>query len=103
MNDAADPSLKALRLRVELAGDFVVALAAFDDHEILEQAVAIVVERADLDRSSRPPARRQEAMSVRRGARVDVLHLRALRGWCARNRERHDAAAVGVEQPTDGA
>ncbi|MGC4085384.1 MAG: hypothetical protein QM736_25495 [Vicinamibacterales bacterium] len=49
---AADPSLKALCLGVQLASDLVVTLAPLEDHEVLEQTRAILVERADLDRAS---------------------------------------------------
>ena len=43
-DDAADAALQALRLRVELARDLVVALAALEDHEVLEQPRAVLVE-----------------------------------------------------------
>ena len=45
-DDAADAALQALRLRVELARDLVVALAALEDHEVLEQPRAVLVERS---------------------------------------------------------
>ena len=54
-DDAADAALQPLRLGVEFAGDLVVAFAALEDDEVLEQARAILVERSTLmARPARP-------------------------------------------------
>ena len=66
VHDAADAALQALRLRVELARDLVVALAALEDDEVLEQPRAVLVERPDLDRPAGASARRQEPVAVGR-------------------------------------
>ncbi len=99
---AADAALQPLRFGVELPRDLVVTLAAFEDDEVFEQPRAILVERANLDGSSCAPARREEPVAVRHRAGRDVLDLSGLRARRPRNRERHDASAVGVENPADG-
>ena len=68
--------------------------AALEDDEVLEQPGAVLVERSHLDRAARAAARRQEPVAVGDGAGRDVLHLAGLRRGRARDRERHDAAAV---------
>ena len=98
---AADAPLQALCLRVELAGDLVVALAALEDHEVLEQPRAVLVERPDLDGPPRASARRQEAVSIGDRARSDLLHLTRLRRRGPGDRERHDAAAIDEQNPAD--
>ena len=45
LDDAADAALQALGLRIELARNLVVALAALEHHEVLEEPRAILVER----------------------------------------------------------
>ena len=57
--------------------------------------------RAHLDGAAGAPARREEPMAVGDGPRRDVLHARARRDGQARDRERHDAAAVEEQQPPD--
>ena len=79
MDHSADAALQPLRLRVELARDLVVPLAALEDDEVLEQARAVLVERAHLDRAAGPAAGREEPVAVGDRAGRDVLHLRALR------------------------
>src|SRR5207245_6320470 len=74
----ADPALQPLGLHVELARNFVVALAALEDDEVFEQPGPVFVERAYFDRVPRPAAGREKAMSVGDGARRDVLHLSGL-------------------------
>ena len=56
---------------------------------------------AHLDRAAGPAAGRQEAVAVGDRAGRDVLHLRRLRRRRARDRERHDAAAVDEQDPAD--
>ena len=97
----ADAALQPLRLRVELARDLVVALAALEDDEVLEQPRAVLVERPHLDRAAGAAAGRQEPVAVGDGAGRHVLHLPGLRRRRARDRERHDAAAVDEEQPAN--
>src|SRR5205807_9847699 len=72
---AAHAALEAQGLGVELARDLVVTVAPRQDDEILEQPRTIFVERPDLDRPARAPARREKAMAVGDGAGRDVLHL----------------------------
>ena len=59
-----DASAAAARFGVELARDALVPLAAIEDHEVLGEPLAVIVEVLDLHRAPGPPARRQEAMSV---------------------------------------
>ena len=99
--DAADAALQALCLRVELACNLVVALAALEDHEVLEQPRAVFVEGPDLDGPPRASARRQEAVSVGHRARRDLLHLTRLGRRGTGDRERHDAAAIDEQNPAD--
>ena len=68
VHDAADAALQPLRLGVELARDLVVALAALEDDEVLEQPRAVFVERPHLDRAAGAAAGRQEAVAVGDGA-----------------------------------
>ena len=56
---------------------------------------------AHLDGAAGAAARRQEAMAVGDRARRHVLHLAGLRRRRARDRERHDAAAVDEQDPAD--
>ena len=76
VDDAADAALQPLRLRVELARDLVVPLAALENDEVLEQPRAIFVERSHLDRAAGAAAGRQEAVAVGDRAGRDILHLR---------------------------
>ena len=71
---AADAPLQALRFRVELAGNLVVALAPLDNDEVLEQPGLVFVERPDLDGAAGAAAGRQEAVPVGDRPRRDVLH-----------------------------
>ena len=64
VDGAADAALQPLRLGVELARDLVVALAALEDDEVLEQPRAVLVERSHLDRAAGAAAGRQEAVAV---------------------------------------
>ena len=97
----ADAPLEPLRLRVELAGNLVVPLAAFEHDEVLEQPRLVLVEGAHLDGAARASARREKPVAVGDRAGRDVLHRAALGARRARDPERHDAAAVGEEQPAD--
>ena len=67
------------RVRLELAADLRLALAAIEDDEVLEQPRLVVLERLDLDRAAGAAARRQEPMAVGVRTRADVLHRRSLR------------------------
>src|SRR5207244_9266962 len=98
---AADATAEAQDLRVELAGDLVVALAALEDDEVLEQPRAVLVERPHLDRPARAAAGRQKSVAVGDGAGRDVLNLSRLRRGRARDRERHHTPAVDEEDPAD--
>ena len=69
VHGAAHAPLQPLRLRVELARDLVVALAALEDDEVLEQPRAVLVERPHFDRAPGAAARRQEPVPVGDGAR----------------------------------
>src|SRR5438046_10352871 len=75
----AHAALEALRLRVELARDLVVALTALEDDEILQETSAVLVERADLDGASRAAAGRQKPVTVGDRPRRHLLHLPGLR------------------------
>ena len=79
------------------------SLSPIEDHEVLEQAGLVIVERLDLDGATRAPARRQESMSVGVGARTDVLHCRALGQLGPPDHERHDTAAIQEHDPPDRA
>ena len=98
---AAHAALQPLRFRVELARDLVVALAPLENHEVLEEPRAILVERPYLDRAPRAAAGREEPVAVGDGARRHVLHLSALRRGGAADRERHHAAAIDEQNPAD--
>ena len=63
-DEAADAAAQLARVRLELAPDLRLALAAIEDDEVLEQPRLVVVERLDLDRAAGAAARRQEAMAV---------------------------------------
>jgi hypothetical protein len=56
-------------VRVEVAHDAIAAIDARQDHEVLSEALAILVEAPHLDRAARTAAGRQEAVTVCDGAR----------------------------------
>src|SRR5258708_37491187 len=97
VDGAAHAPLQALRLRVELARNLVVTLAALENDEVLEQPRAVLVERSHLDRAACTAARRQKPVTVGDGPRRHLLHLTRLRGRRPRNRERDDTSAVEIE------
>ncbi len=70
-------STEPARVNLELARDAVAAIRVREDDEVLRQLGLVLVEAADLDRSSRAPARRQEPVPVRQRARLDVLDQRS--------------------------
>ncbi len=96
-----DPAAKPPRVRFELTTDLLLALAAIEDDEVLEQPLLVVVERLDLDRAPGPAARGLEAMSVGVRPGSDVLHRRALRLLRPPDHERHDAPAVQQHEPAN--
>ncbi|MEZ5418790.1 MAG: hypothetical protein R2708_15815 [Vicinamibacterales bacterium] len=98
----ADAPAAPTRFGIEFPGDAVVALAAFDDDEVLGKAPPVVVEALDLDRPPGAPARREEPVAERHGAGADVLHERARRRRCPHDLERHDASPVEEQHPADG-
>ena len=90
-------------MRFELAPDLLLALAAVEDDEVLEQPLLVVVEGLDLDRAPGPAARRLEAMTVSIGPGPDVLHRRPLRLIGPPDHERDDASAVEEHEPANRA
>ena len=89
------------RLAIELAVDPVLPLAALEDHEVLREPLAIVVEPLDLDRAAGAAARGQEAMTEGHRAGANLLNERPLRARRAIDRERHDPAAVEKQDPAN--
>src|SRR5215217_2681382 len=90
-------------MRFELAPDLLLALAAVEDYEVLEQPLLIIVEGLDLDRTSGAAAGRLEAMPVGVRSRADVLY-----GWSLclirpPDHERNDAATVEEHEPANRA
>ena len=65
------------RVHLELARDPVAPLGVLEDDEVLGQPRLVLVEAADLDRSSGAAARGEEPVAVGQRARLDVLDLRA--------------------------
>src|SRR5919109_3869909 len=94
MHGAAHASLEPLRLRIELARDLVVPLAALEDDEVLEQTGVILLEGSNLDGASGAAAGGQEPVAIRERTGGDVLHLARLCSGRAEDGEWHDAAAV---------
>ena len=97
----AHPAAPPPRLGIEFAADAIVAFAALDDHEVLAQALAIVVEALHLDGPAGAAAGRQEAMPERDGARAHVLHERAGRRRGPQDVEWHDPAAIQEQHPAN--
>ncbi len=91
----------APRLRLEVAHDPIAAIDPREHHEVLGELLAVLVETADLDGAARPAARGEKPMPVGHRARRHVLDARTRRERLARDRERHDAAAVEKEQPAN--
>src|SRR5205085_3857227 len=100
-DQTADAPAEPARVRLELAPNLRLTLAAIEDDEVLEQPRLIIVEHLDLDRPPRAAACRQEAMAVGIRSRANVLHERTLRILVPADHERHDAAAVEKNQPAD--
>src|SRR5262249_28154109 len=94
--------LQPQRFSIQLSGDFVMAFAALQNHEVLQQPCAVVIERSNLYGPSGAAAGGQEAMTVRDGSGGHVLHESCLRAGGPNNRKRHDPTAVQEENPTDG-
>ena len=76
-------------------------LGALENHEVLEQPRAVLIEGSHFDRAPCPAARRQKPVAVRRRAGRHFLHLTGLRGRLARNREWNDPSAVQKQDPAD--
>ena len=98
----ADAAAEPARVRFELAPDLLLALAAVEDDEVLEQPLLVVVERLDLDRAARPAAGRLEAVAVGVRPGADVLHRRTLCLLRPPDDERDDASAVEQHEPANG-
>ena len=92
-----------VRVHLEIARNPVAPISVLQNHEVLGQLRLVLVEAADLDRTSRAAARRQKPVPVGQRTGRHVLDLRS--GRCCRSpdRERDDAAAVEEEQPANGA
>ena len=96
-----DAAASTPRFDIELAGNAIRTFIALEDHEVLGQPLAVIVEALDLDRAPGASAGGQEPMAKRDRARTHFLDERALRQRRAIQRERHDTAAVQKEDPSD--
>ena len=83
--------------------DAIVALGAIEHHEVLREALAVVVEVLDLHGAARPATGGQEAMAVGDAPALISWTRVVLRQRRPRDRERHDAAAVEIQDPANRA
>ncbi len=97
-----DAPAEPVRVHLEIARDPVAPVGVAEDHEVLGQLRLVLVEAADLDRTSCAAARRQKPVTVGQRARLHVLDRRSGRSCRSPDRERDDAATVEKEQPPDG-
>ena len=96
-----NPAAKPPRVEVELTNDLLAAFFAVEDHEVLVQPRAIVVERLHFDRATSASAGREEPMAVGDRSTSDVLHERSRGQLGAADFVRHDPAAVQEQQPAN--
>ncbi len=99
---AADAPAEGPGFRLEAARDAALALLPIEDDEVFGQSRLVILERPHLHRASCSPAGGQMPMTVgdRRGNHF--LDRRRLGKLGAPDGERHDAAAIQIENPPDG-
>src|ERR1044071_3393618 len=100
-NETADTSAQTTGMRLQLASNLRLALAAIQDDEIFEKAGLVIVEGLDLDGAAGAPTRGEKPVSVGIWTRTDVLNERPLRVFSAADHKRDDASAVQQDQPAD--